>query len=126
MTRRPVSVLVSFAPVQHRPPPAPSRTAPQAGKSPASIAPLEVAAHQRSAVGQGGAGLPRRTTPLGTSRLQVVGIGKDDARQARRPPTDAGLHGHGHGHGHKYAIDAASAVVARQRKGQVTVFTSDV
>ncbi|WP_460066651.1 hypothetical protein [Streptomyces sp. YKOK-I1] len=29
-------------------------------------------------------------------------------------------------HGHKYAIDAVLAVIARQQKGQVTVFTSDV
>ncbi|MEU5186748.1 PIN domain-containing protein [Streptomyces klenkii] len=54
------------------------------------------------------------------SRLQVVNIGKDEARQARRLLADAKLHGH------KYAIDAILAVVARQQKGQVTVFTSDV
>lgn len=47
-------------------------------------------------------------------------IGKDEARQARRLLADAKLHGH------KYAIDAVLAVVARQQKGQVTVFTSDV
>jgi hypothetical protein len=29
-------------------------------------------------------------------------------------------------HGHKYAIDAVLAVIARQHKGQVAVFTSDV
>ncbi|MFE4575301.1 hypothetical protein [Streptomyces chartreusis] len=29
-------------------------------------------------------------------------------------------------YGHKYAIDAVLAVIARQQKGQVTVFTSDV
>ncbi|WP_340377281.1 PIN domain-containing protein [Streptomyces sp. SS7] len=54
------------------------------------------------------------------SRLQVVDIGKDEARQARRLLTDAQLHGH------KYAIDAVLAVIARQQRGQVTVFTSDV
>ncbi|OSC74331.1 hypothetical protein B5180_13495 [Streptomyces sp. BF-3] len=54
------------------------------------------------------------------SRLQVVDIGKDEARQARRLMTDAKLHGH------KYAIDAVLAVIARQQRGQVTVFTSDV
>ncbi|WP_308168685.1 hypothetical protein [Nonomuraea sp. NEAU-A123] len=51
------------------------------------------------------------------SRLNVADIGKD---QARRLLADAKLHGH------KYAIDAVLAVVARQQKGQVTVFTSDV
>ncbi|MFI5650445.1 hypothetical protein ACIA71_04450 [Streptomyces anulatus] len=51
------------------------------------------------------------------SRLEVAGIGKDEARQARRLLADAELHGH------KYAI---LAVVARRQKGQVTVFTSDV
>ncbi len=55
----------------------------------------------------------------GLSRLQVVDIGKDEARQARSL-ADAKLHGH------KYAIDAVLAVIARQQKGQVTVFTSDV
>lgn len=54
------------------------------------------------------------------SRLQVVDIGKDEARQARRLLADAELHGH------TYAIDAVLAVIARQQKGQVTVFTSDV
>ncbi|MEU6629042.1 PIN domain-containing protein [Streptomyces parvus] len=54
------------------------------------------------------------------SRLQVVDIGRDEARQARRLLTDAKLHGH------KYAIDAVLAVIARQQRGQVTVFTSDV
>ncbi|MCL6738641.1 hypothetical protein [Streptomyces neyagawaensis] len=29
-------------------------------------------------------------------------------------------------HGHKHAIDAVLAVIARQQKGQVTVFTSGV
>lgn len=46
-------------------------------------------------------------------------------RKGRGPPgapllADAKLHGH------KYAIDAVLAVIARQQKGQVTVFTSDV
>ncbi|QYC37707.1 hypothetical protein Nocox_00340 [Nonomuraea coxensis DSM 45129] len=54
------------------------------------------------------------------SRLNVSNIGKDEARQARRLLADAKLHGH------KYAIDAVLAVIARQQKGQVTVFTSDV
>ncbi|MBB5778693.1 PIN domain-containing protein [Nonomuraea jabiensis] len=54
------------------------------------------------------------------SRLNVAGIGKDEARQARRLLADAKLHGH------KYAIDAVLAVIARQQRGQVTVFTSDV
>ncbi|KUO08027.1 PIN domain-containing protein [Streptomyces sp. DSM 15324] len=54
------------------------------------------------------------------SRLHVVDIGKDEARQARRLLADAELHGH------KYAIDAVLAVIARQQRGQVTVFTSDV
>ena len=54
------------------------------------------------------------------SRLQVADIGKDEARQARRLLADAELHGH------KYAIDAMLAVIARQQRGQVTVFTSDV
>ncbi|MET7766486.1 hypothetical protein ABZS71_32575 [Streptomyces sp. NPDC005393] len=54
------------------------------------------------------------------SRLSVADVGKDEARQARRLLADAGLHGH------KYAIDAVLAVIARQQKGQVTVFTSDV
>ncbi|MDN3266420.1 hypothetical protein [Streptomyces sp. MA15] len=53
------------------------------------------------------------------SRLTVADTGKDEARQARRLLTDAGLHGH------KYAIDAVLAVIARRQKGQVTVFTSD-
>ncbi|MEU8205461.1 hypothetical protein [Streptosporangium sp. NPDC049046] len=54
------------------------------------------------------------------SRLNVPHIGKDEARQAHRLLADAKLHGH------KYAIDAVLAVIARQQKGQVTVFTSDV
>ncbi|MEW1846974.1 hypothetical protein AB0392_54240 [Nonomuraea angiospora] len=54
------------------------------------------------------------------SRLNVADIGKDEARQARRLLADAKLHGH------KYAIDAVLAVIARQQRGQVTVFTSDV
>nr|WP_243407334.1 hypothetical protein [Frankia canadensis] len=54
------------------------------------------------------------------SRLQVVDIGKDEARQARRLLADASLHGH------KHAIDAVLAVIARQQKGQIAVFTSDV
>ncbi|MFJ5546966.1 hypothetical protein [Streptomyces sp. NPDC093225] len=53
------------------------------------------------------------------SRLKVADIGKDEARQARRLLADATLHGH------EYAIDAVLAVIARQQKGQVTVFTSD-
>ncbi|WP_151773709.1 type II toxin-antitoxin system VapC family toxin [Streptomyces abyssomicinicus] len=53
------------------------------------------------------------------SRLTVADVGKDEARQARRLLADAKLHGH------KYAIDAVLAVIARQQKGQVTVFTSD-
>jgi predicted nucleic acid-binding protein len=54
------------------------------------------------------------------SRLNVADIGKEEARHARRLLADAGLHGH------KYAIDAMLAVIARQQKGQVTIFTSDV
>ncbi|MGQ4417842.1 hypothetical protein ACN6LA_004234 [Streptomyces sp. SAS_269] len=54
------------------------------------------------------------------SRLKVADIGKDEARQARRLLTDAKPHGH------KYAIDTVLAVIARQQKGLVTVFTSDV
>ncbi|GAA2307154.1 PIN domain-containing protein [Streptomyces violaceusniger] len=54
------------------------------------------------------------------SRLQVADLGRDQARAARRLLADAGLHGH------KYAIDAVLAVVAEERRGQVTVFTSDV
>lgn len=54
------------------------------------------------------------------SRLNVADIGKDQARRARRLLADAKLHGH------KHAIDAVLAVIARQQKGQVTVFTSDV
>ncbi|MFZ3498454.1 hypothetical protein ACODT5_35385 [Streptomyces sp. 5.8] len=54
------------------------------------------------------------------SRLKVADVGKDEARQARRLLADAELHGH------KYAIDAVLAVIARQQKGQVTVYTSDV
>ena len=47
-------------------------------------------------------------------------MGKDEARLAHR------LLAAGKLHGHKYAIDAVLAVIARQQKGQVTVFTSDV
>jgi predicted nucleic acid-binding protein len=54
------------------------------------------------------------------SRLNVADIGKDQARQARRLLADAKLRGH------KLAIDAVLAVIARQQKAQVTVFTSDV
>ncbi|AKH83277.1 hypothetical protein AA958_14775 [Streptomyces sp. CNQ-509] len=54
------------------------------------------------------------------SRIKAADIGKDEARQARRLLADVKLHGH------KYAIDAVLAVIARQQKGQVTVFTSDV
>jgi hypothetical protein len=54
------------------------------------------------------------------SRLRVADIGKDEARQARRLLAGAELHGH------KHAIGAVLAVIARQQKGQVTVFTSDV
>ncbi|WP_445518697.1 PIN domain-containing protein [Streptomyces sp. NEAU-174] len=54
------------------------------------------------------------------SRLQVADLGRDQARAARRLLADAGLHGH------KYAIDAVLAVVAKERRGQVTVLTSDV
>ncbi|MFD8626264.1 PIN domain-containing protein [Streptomyces hygroscopicus] len=54
------------------------------------------------------------------SRVRVADLGRDQARAARRLLADAGLHGH------KYAIDAVLAVVAREQKGQVTVFTSDV
>ncbi|MBD0738255.1 PIN domain-containing protein [Streptomyces sp. CBMA29] len=54
------------------------------------------------------------------SRLKVADVGKEEARQARRLLAGAKLHGH------KYAIDAVLAVIARQQKGQVTVFTSDV
>lgn len=54
------------------------------------------------------------------SRLKVADVGKDEARQARRLLADTELHGH------KYAIDAVLAVIARQQKGQVTVYTSDV
>ncbi|CDR12351.1 PIN domain-containing protein [Streptomyces iranensis] len=54
------------------------------------------------------------------SRLQVADLGRDQARAARRLLADAGLHGH------KYAIDAVLAVVAKEQRGQVTVFTSDV
>ncbi|MGY1454048.1 hypothetical protein [Streptomyces sp. SS8] len=54
------------------------------------------------------------------SRLTVADVGKEEARQARRLLSRAGLHGH------KYAIDAVLAVVARQQPGRVTVFTSDV
>ncbi|MEV0628533.1 PIN domain-containing protein [Nonomuraea wenchangensis] len=54
------------------------------------------------------------------SRLNVADIGRDHARLARRLLSEAKLHGH------KYAIDAVLAVVARQQKGQVTIFTSDV
>jgi predicted nucleic acid-binding protein len=54
------------------------------------------------------------------SRLKVADVGKEEARRARRLLADAKLHGH------KYAIDAVLAVIARQQRGQVTVFTSDV
>lgn len=54
------------------------------------------------------------------SRLQVVDIGKAEARQARRLLAAQKLHGH------KHAIDAVLAVIARQQSGHVTVFTSDV
>lgn len=54
-----------------------------------------------------------------SSRRVMPNIGKDEARQARRLLADKL-------HGHKYAIDAVLAVIARQQKGQVTVFTSDV
>lgn len=54
------------------------------------------------------------------SRVQVASLGREEARQARKLLADAGLHGH------KHAIDAVLAVVARQQKSQVTVFTSDV
>lgn len=54
------------------------------------------------------------------SRLTVADIGKVEARQARRLLADVKLHGH------KYAIDAVLAIIARQQRGQVTVFTSDV
>lgn len=53
-------------------------------------------------------------------RLTVADVGKEEARQARRLLSQAGLHGH------KYAIDAVLAIVARQQSGRVTVFTSDV
>lgn len=53
------------------------------------------------------------------SRLEVAVLGRDEARKARLLLAGAGLHGH------KYAIDAVLAVVAREREGQVTVFTSD-
>ncbi|WP_431782103.1 hypothetical protein [Streptomyces chumphonensis] len=46
--------------------------------------------------------------------IEVADIGKDEARQARRPLADAKPHGH------TYAIDAVLAVIARQRKGPVT------
>ena len=54
------------------------------------------------------------------SRVSVAGLGKEEARQARRLLAAANLHGH------KYAIDAMLAVVALRQRGQVTVFTSDV
>ncbi|WP_406421029.1 hypothetical protein OH809_20675 [Streptomyces sp. NBC_00873] len=54
------------------------------------------------------------------SRLKVTDIGKDEARRARRLLAGAKLLGH------KYAMDAVLAVIAREQKGQVTVFTSDV
>jgi hypothetical protein len=47
-------------------------------------------------------------------------IGREEARQAQRILAEAGLHGH------TYAIDAVLAVIARQQRGQVAVFTSDV
>ncbi|MET9295998.1 PIN domain-containing protein [Streptomyces sp. NPDC003077] len=54
------------------------------------------------------------------SRITVAELGRDEARQARRLPAEAGPHGH------KYAIDAMLAVVARRQRGRVTIFTSDV
>ncbi|MER8232330.1 hypothetical protein [Streptomyces sp. NPDC094049] len=51
------------------------------------------------------------------SRVRVADIGREEAREARRPPARAGPHGHRH------AIDA---VLASRQPGQVTVFTSDV
>lgn len=54
------------------------------------------------------------------SRVKVAGLGKEEARRARRLLTGTKLHGH------KYAIDAMLAVVALAQRGQVTVFTSDV
>ncbi|MEU9242826.1 hypothetical protein [Streptomyces sp. NPDC048385] len=54
------------------------------------------------------------------SRLKGADIGKDEARQGRRLLSDAKPHRH------EYAIDAVLAIIARQQKGQVTVFTSDV
>ena len=53
------------------------------------------------------------------SRLQVIDIGKDEARQARRLLADA------KSHGHKYAIDAVLAAVTSAVPGPVTVLTSD-
>jgi len=53
------------------------------------------------------------------SRVSVAGLGKEEARQARRLLAAANLHGH------KYAIDAMLAVVALRQRGQVTIFTSD-
>ncbi|WP_225846815.1 ribbon-helix-helix domain-containing protein [Streptomyces sp. HPF1205] len=46
--------------------------------------------------------------------------GDERAAAARRLLADAKLDGH------EYAIDGTLAVIARQQKGQVTVFTSDV
>jgi len=54
------------------------------------------------------------------ARLNVIDLGRNEARQARRLLADAGLHGH------KYAINAMLAIVALRCQGQVTVFTSDV
>ena len=54
------------------------------------------------------------------SRVKVIDLGKEEARQARRLLADTKLHGH------TYAIDAMLAVVALSQRGQVTVFTSDV
>ncbi|BAD59857.1 hypothetical protein [Nocardia farcinica] len=54
------------------------------------------------------------------SRMQVTTLGKDEARAAKPPLAETGLHDH------KYAIDAMLAVVACRQSGLVTVFTSDV
>lgn len=45
--------------------------------------------------------------------------------EAQRPPTGEAKT-YPKLHGHKYSIDAVLAVIARQQKGQVTVFASDV
>ena len=54
------------------------------------------------------------------SRVSVAGLGKEEARQARRLLAAANLHGH------KYAIDAMLAATAHLEHGDVTVVTSDV